>query len=269
MTYEQLQTTSHTTGDHDSDNAAVFVQFDDKFFDRLNISLGVRGDYYRGVDHNREAETNIFGYKVPFQPVFRGGLSYKLADYSFIRASFGQGYRYPSLTEKYARKDIGGVGVYHSPDVKAEKGFNAELGFKQGYKFGGLQGFIDIAGFYTEYKNMIEFRFGLFDNGENAMLNSMNDVLKMIMAQNSLGIGAQFYNVSKARIYGTEISTTGVYAFHPNALLTYNLGYVFIQPEDADYKEKNAREANYTDPLQMKEKSNTSRYLKYRQKHTV
>lgn len=268
LTYERMRATSRTTGDHDSDNAAVFVQFDDKFFDRLNISLGVRGEYYRVDDHKREAETKIFGYKVPFQPVFRGGLSYKLADYSFIRASFGQGYRYPSLTEKYARKDIGGVGVYPSPDLKAEKGFNAEAGFKQGYKFGGLQGFIDIAGFYTEYKNMIEFRFGLFDNGNNSMLNSMNDVLKMIIAQNSLGIGAQFYNVSKARIYGAEISTTGVYAIHPNAWLTYNLGYVFIQPEDADYQEKNAREATYTDPLQMKEKSNTSRYLKYRQKHT-
>lgn len=112
---------------------------------------------------------------------------------------------------------------------------------------------------------------GIYDDPDNSnysMLNSMNDVIKMIINQNSPGIGAQFYNVSKARIYGTEIATTGVYTFNPNALLAYNLGYVFIQPEDAGYKEKNAREAKYTDPLQMKEKSNTSRYLKYRQKHT-
>ena len=54
LTYERMQTTSHTTGDHDSDNAAVFVQFDDKFFDRLNISLGVRGEYYRVDDHKRK-----------------------------------------------------------------------------------------------------------------------------------------------------------------------------------------------------------------------
>ena len=30
-----------------------------------------------------------------------------MADYSFIRASFGQGYRNPSINEKYLRKDIG------------------------------------------------------------------------------------------------------------------------------------------------------------------
>ena len=64
--------------------------------------------------------------------MFRAGLNYQLADYSFLRASFGQGYRNPSITEKYLRKDIGGVGVYPNYNVQPEKGFNAELGFKQG-----------------------------------------------------------------------------------------------------------------------------------------
>ena len=36
-----------------------------------------------------------------------------------------------------------------------------------------------------------------------------------------------------------------------------------------DYKEKNEIEAQYNDPLRAKEKSNDSKYLKYRQKHTV
>lgn len=268
ITYERVKSTSHTTGNHESDNAALFLQFDDKFFDRLNISLGVRGEYYRVDEHYREAETKVFGTNIPFKPVFRGGISYELAPYSFIRASFGQGYRYPSLMEKYARKDIGGVGVYPNASLKAEKGYNAEIGFKQGYKIGGFQGFIDLAGFYTEYRDMIEFRFGLFNNGNQQMINSLMDLISMVTGQNSLGIGAQFYNVSKARIYGTEISTTGTYQINPQAILTYNLGYVFIQPEDADYKKKNETENAYTDPLQMKEKSNTSRYLKYRPKHT-
>lgn len=53
------------------------------------------------------------------------------------------------------------------------------------------------------------------------------------------------------------------------AKLTYNLGYVYTEPEDMNYKELNEKEAGYTDPLQFKSKSNTSKYLKYRQKHTV
>lgn len=44
---------------------------------------------------------------------------------------------------------------------------------------------------------------------------------------------------------------------------------MYLEPEDADYQSRNAAEDGYTDPLQMKEKSNNSKYLKYRQKHTV
>lgn len=246
----------------------LFFQYGQRFGDRLSVSAGVRAEYYRINNHYREAETKIFGTKVPFRPVLRAGLNCQLADYSFLCASFGQGYRNPSVVEKYLRKDIGGVGVYPNENIRAEKGFNAELGFKQGYKLGNLQGMLDVAGFYTEYKDMIEFQFGLFNNGNNKMINSISDAVEMLLGQGGFGIGAQFHNVSKARIYGMEVSTNGVYNFNKNTKLYYNLGYVYTEPRDADYKERNALEDTYTDPLQMKEKSNNSKYLKYRQKHT-
>ena len=90
----------------------------------------------------------------------------------------------------------------------------------------------------------------------------------MFASSSTPGIGAQFHNVSKARIYGTEISTNGLYDFNRDAHLSFSLGYLFIEPKDVDYKTRNAKEAFYSDPLQMKEKSNNSKYLKYRQKHT-
>ena len=251
-----------------SDNIAAFFQYDQRFWDRLSVSAGVRAEYYRVNNHHREAETKIFGTKVPFRPVFRAGLNYQLADYSFIRASFGQGYRNPSINEKYLRKDIGGVGVYPNLDIKPEKGFNAELGIKQGYKVGNFQGFVDVAGFYTQYKDMVEFQFGLFNNANYTMINSIGDAFQMLTDGKGFGIGAQFHNVSKAQIYGVEISTNGVYNFNKNTKLFYNLGYVYTEPCDADYQERNAVEGLYTDPLQMKEKSNTGKYLKYRPKHS-
>ena len=268
-TLEHLRNDSRTTGVHQSDNVAAFFQYDQRFFDRLSVSAGVRAEYYRVDDHYRESDTEVFGTKIPVRPVFRAGLNYQLAQYSFLRASFGQGYRNPSITEKYARKDIGGVGVYPNDNVQAEKGFNAELGFKQGYKFGNLMGFIDAAGFYTQYRNMVEFQFGLFNNATYKPINSIPDAIDMFTSGGGLGIGAQFHNVSKARIYGAEVSTNGTYEFNKNARLLFNLGYVYIEPEDADYQKRNEIEDTYTDPLQMKEKSNNSKYLKYRQKHTV
>lgn len=269
MTFDHIRTFTGANKEvHESDNIAAFFQYDQRFWERLSVSAGVRAEYYRIDKHYREADTQIFGSHIPFRPVFRAGLNYQLADYSFLRASFGQGYRNPSITEKYLRKDIGGVGVYPNHNVQPEKGFNAELGFKQGYKIGNLQGFADIAAFYTQYKDMIEFQFGLFNNSDLSMINSIDNALKMLKDGKGFGIGAQFHNVSKAQIYGLEISTNGMYIFNKNAKLLYNLGYVYTEPRDADYKERNALEDTYTDPLQMKEKSNNSKYLKYRPKHS-
>ena len=235
MTFEHIRYDSAVMDEvYKSDNAALFFQYDQRFWDRLSVSAGVRAEYYRVNNHRREAE----------------------------------GYRNPSINEKYLRKDIGGVGVYPNPNIKPEKGFNAELGFKQGYKIGNFQGFVDIAGFYTQYKDMVEFQFGLFNNANNTMINSIGDVFQMLTDGKGFGIGAQFHNVSKAQIYGVEISTNGVYNFNKNTKLFYNLGYVYTEPRDADYQERNAVEGLYTDPLQMKEKSNTGKYLKYRPKHS-
>ncbi len=287
VTYDHITYNSTTAGNHQSDNAALYVQYDQRFFDRLSVSAGMRGEYYRIDDSYREAKTEVLGIDVPFRPVFRAGLNYQLAEYSFLRASFGQGYRNPTIIEKFALKDIGGFGVFPNSELKAEKGFNAELGFKQGYKIGGFQGVFDVAGFYTQYNDMIEYYFGLLTLDENGVYRPSEGISDLIEAINThgglttgeytyngnpmsvVGIGAQFRNVSKAQIYGVELETTGQYAFDKNTALNYSLGYTYTEPRDADYKERNAREDQYTDPLQMKEKSNNSKYLKYRQKHTL
>lgn len=267
-TYHHVTNKSAMTGSHNSDNISLYLQYDQRFFDRLSVSAGVRGEYYRVDGHYREAETKIFGQNIPVKPIFRGGLNYQASEYTFIRASFGQGYRYPSLIEKFARRDVGGVGVFPNADLKAETGVNAELGIVQGYKVGRFQGFFDIAGFYTQYKNMIEFNIGFFDTENFKHINSTSDLLNAIFNDGSVGLGAQFYNVGKAQIYGMDISTTGTFDIAPGMRFLYNLGYIYLEPRDPDYKKKNDEENQITDPLTFKEKSNPSRYLKYRQKHT-
>ena len=252
---------------HKSDNASLYFQYDQRFFDRLSVSAGLRAEYYRVDDHYRESETKVFGKNIPVRPVFRAGLNYQLDDMSYLRASFGQGYRYPSLTEKYLLKDIGGIAVYPNKDLKAESGYNAEIGFKQGYKIGRFQGYFDVAGFYTEYKNMIEFNIGFFNTDTYAYINGVADALLPLLS-GQVGLGARFSNVTKAQIYGAEVSTYGTWSINKNTNLTYNIGYTYTEPRDANYKETNAYEAQQTDALYMRTKSNDSKYLKYRPRHT-
>lgn len=271
-TYEHVTAKSKVTGDHESDNIGIFTQYDQKFFDRLNLSLGLRLEYYRVDSHEKEAETNIFGMKVPFKPVFRGGLNYQLAEYSFLRASFGQGYRYPSLTEKFVVKDIGGVGAYPNIHLKPERGYNIELGIKQGYKVGPFKGFIDLSGFYTYYKDMIEFNFGIIRPDKEQgypFITSLSEVVGLVIEGKMPAIGVKFENVSRARIYGAEISTNGFCDITDDLKLIYTMGYTYIEPEDVKADERNEMEESNTDMFAMKSKSNTSKYLKYRQKHSV
>lgn len=272
VTYEHVGADSHVTSTHKSDNIAGFFQYDDKFFDKLNLSLGVRFEYYRVDSHYREAETEIFGAKIPVKPVFRGGLNYQLADYTFLRASFGQGYRYPSITEKFIVKDIGGVGAYPNRNLKPEHGYNAEIGVKQAYKFGPFMGYIDLAAFYTYYKDMIEFDFGLIDPDPAEgypFITNLTQVGQIIAGGDIPYIGVKFANVSRARIYGVDLSMNGFCDINPSLKLLYSLGYVYTEPRDVNADERNRQEEANTDPLAMKSKSNTSKYLKYRQKHTA
>jgi len=267
MTYNHLEVSSLMTGYHQSDNIAAFFQYDQKFFRKLNVSTGLRLEYYRVDSLLNEASTDIFGLEVPFRPVFRGGLNYELAEHTFIRGSFGQGYRYPSITEKFVYKDIGGIGAYPNHNLKAEQGYNAEIGIKQGYKVGHFSGFFDLAGFYTQYKNMIEFEFGLFNSTTFDHVTDLSDVLTMLLNSQMPGLGTRFSNVDKAIIYGIDASINGIWKISPASNVSYNIGYIYIEPIDANWKEKIEKEATQGD-LKMKEKSNDSKYLKYRQKNT-
>ena len=280
INWNHITNTANITGTHQTDNLAAYIQYDHRIADRLSLSAGMRLEYYRMDDHYKEANIQIGKWLCPVRPVFRAGLNWEIYKAGFLRASFGQGYRNPSITEKFARKDIGGVGVYPNHNIKPESGFNAELGYKQLYKFGPVTGSLDIAGFYTEYQNMIEYQFGLFRNSDYTMINSIYDVIDeaqaMIdgikqtksLAGAGIGIGAQFVNVNHARIYGCEVSTAGNVAIQKEMNLRYSIGYTFTEPEDMDNSKRIEEEKTYTDPLQMKNKSNDTKYLKYRNKHS-
>ena len=279
INWNHITNTANITGTHQTDNVAAYLQYDHRIANRLSLSAGVRLEYYRMDDQYKEANIQIGNWLCPVRPVFRAGLNWEIYKAGFLRASFGQGYRNPSITEKFARKDIGGVGVYPNKDIKPESGYNAELGYKQLYKFGPVSGVLDVAGFYTEYQNMIEYQFGLFRNSDYSMVNSMYDVIDEVKQmiddfsttkslKGGIGIGAQFVNVSHARIYGVEVGTTGKVDIKKDMALQYNIGYTFTEPEDMDNDKRIEQEKTYTDPLQMKNKSNDSKYLKYRNHHS-
>lgn len=194
-----------------TNNLAAYLQLDKKFFDKLTIGAGVRveqntlknpGFVYLFPDSVFVSPSN----EQEIKPVFRLGLNYQLADFTYLRASWGQGYRYPTIAEKYIFTDIGGANVIPNPELGSETGVSYEIGLKQGFKLGAVSGFLDVSGFLTDYQDMLEFSLTSF-----------------------IPPAFQSINVGDTRIYGVEGSVQGVGKLGP-VDLSFLAGYTFIEP---------------------------------------
>ncbi len=167
-------------------NFAAFVQEDEKLWDVLNLSLGFREESFK---MNNEATT--------YQPILRAGANLKLAKATYLRASYGQGYRFPSITEKYIYSDVGGLPIFPNPNLLAETSTNAEIGIKQGFKINNFTGALDVAVFQQLYSNTIEITFGEWEKYLDQFGNTHTVT------------GFKYLNTGNTRIRGIEASLPG------------------------------------------------------------
>ena len=161
---------------------------------------------------------------VEHKPVFRAGLSYQLSPATFIRASWGQGYRFPTVLEKFISTYAGGITIAPNPNLVSETGWSVELGIKQGFKIGKWQGFVDLAGFWTEYENMMEFQ-------------SSREINQQFF---NLPIAFQVQNIGNTRITGAELSVAGEGSIGP-VKIALLAGYTFLNPEYRDFEDSTIR----------------------------
>ena len=183
-------------------NVSGYAQLEKKFYKILNLSIGGRIEYFALND----TVTAI-------QPIFRAGGSLKVHQETYLRMSFGQGYRFPTITERFIQTGIGNFGVFPNPELKPELSTNSEVGIKQGLKFGKVYGYLDIAGFWQEYENTIEYLFGFWD------------------LSSPVGAGFKFLNTGRSRVIGLDISFSGQAKLNKNNTINFISGYNYILPK--------------------------------------
>ena len=208
-------------GRHTGKNIAGYAQFDYKY-KRLTTSVGLRGEYYKLDSSETKGYISPTMKNLPFQPVVRAGLNYHLFEYTFLRASFGQGYRFPTIAEKYVSTSVSALKVFPNPNLNPERGWSAEIGIKQGFKLFNFKGFLDVAGFWTEYQDMVEFVFDIYGPKTGIFYKDINYA------------GFRSQNVGRARINGIDASITGAGKMGPVNVTTL-IGYTFTNPIDPDY----------------------------------
>ena len=176
---------------------ALFAQDELRFSNEFTLTLGARSDFQSVGLTSESSEVNP---KIAL--IHRPWMG------TTFRASFGTGFRVPSIPEAFIAAGGGLVKGVPNTDLKPEISLSYEAGAAQTL---GDWGTLDVAAFRSDFNNLIEP--GLIVSGQNLLV--------------------QWRNVVKARVQGVETSLKiGFF----DGDLVYNLGYTYAYPEDRTEK---------------------------------
>jgi iron complex outermembrane receptor protein len=122
---------------------------------------------------------------------------------------------------------VWGLKIFPNPSLEPERGWSAEVGAKQGILLGSWEGFADVALFWTEYSNMIEYIFGAYPP-DSVDIPTLEHV------------GFKALNIGTARITGVEASLTMGGSLGPVGL-RFTGGYTYMNPVDPSVIEESGR----------------------------
>ena len=123
---------------------------------RLQLSVGVRGQFYRlnpsdrpGILQQVDARSSITG---------DGSVSYFInSKGTKLRAHVGNGFRAPSLFERFGQGTFAGIGFtrFGDPTIRAEQSIGVDGGFDQ--RLAGNRLLVGVTYFYTRLQRAIAF----------------------------------------------------------------------------------------------------------------
>jgi iron complex outermembrane receptor protein len=246
---QRFNLTDEDLGNHNGYNVATYAQVDQKF-GRVNLVAGFRYEYFK-------LDTAFSNGR----PVASAGINYQPGKTTYLRASFGQGFRFPSIAERYVNESLEGINIFPNQDLQPEYGLNSEIGIKQGFKIGKFLGYADLSMFWMEYWNMTEFTFDVYlpdPFPEGAVATDY--------------IGFKSINVSRARIAGFEASVYGEGKIG-KTILTWQGGYTYTYGVDLNQGEDVQNIGSYLAKLFKSVGSSSDDVLqpmlKYRMRHSI
>ncbi len=204
------------TGNDLTFHAAAYtqVEFDYKF---LSLQGGIRYEA-AGVD------TSVVKNQ---PPIFRMGVNLQAAKATFFRASWGQGFRIPSIGEKYiAQQFTGDLYIVPNDTLKTETSWNLELGFKQGFRIKKWVGFFDAAFFWQQSKNFIQYEVNTWSNHYSNGQQIFPDSAELYPGH---VLGLKPLNIENTRVAGYELSIAGSGSIGPVGVKML-VGYTYTWP---------------------------------------
>jgi len=238
-------------GDNNRKNHSIFTQIDKKW-NRISLSFGGRFEYFNLTSKEKYfiAGDSINSFTAS-KPVFRAGLNYRVAEETYLRTSFGQGYRFPSMAELFISTDFSGFRIYPNPELKPESGWSTEIGIKQGLKIGKWMGYLDVAAFLMQYDDMMEFSFSQWGDPTTDLMG---------------GLGFKSINAGETQISGVELSVSSSGEITQDLTINILAGYTYMNPISLSPNES-LYMIQDTIPLTYSNSSADPSVLKYRYKN--
>jgi outer membrane receptor protein involved in Fe transport len=162
----------------------------------------------------------------------RIGLNWQVAKKTYLRTNYSEGYRVPSISEKYVEDKISFLSVLPNPTLVPEKGWTAEVGIQQGFKIAGFVGSLDFAVFMQDYDSMIDYKFGQYN-------------IPTIENPEPL-LGFKAFNVGHVRAGGFDLSLQGEGKIK-DLLIRILTGYTYSLPVNMSVDNSLRDYGNYTD----------------------
>ncbi|MCZ2394639.1 MAG: TonB-dependent receptor [Chitinophagales bacterium] len=255
---------------------SVYGQVEKKW-NRVSAVLGNRVEMYRIQNKAGLAAAPIFNKnkeRVFASPGnWRMGVNYNPAKKSFLRLSWGQAFRFPSLAERYATADVADVNVFPNANLRPEFGWTGELGFEQKFatKNKKFSGSFDIAFFWQEYNDLVEFLFDFYIPDSVSQSTEPYDPFDYM--------GFRSVNISRARIAGYEMTWKNMLNINDHSL-RINAGYSYSYPvelnsdDSKDVNEigeyvKNLFKYNFKRSEKLEGSVYMNNLLKYRNRHLL
>jgi outer membrane receptor protein involved in Fe transport len=187
-------------GSHPGIGAAFYIQDELTPFQSLKLTAGIRYDWQR-------VWKEIFSSPAASSPSQfnpKIGLVFSPSSTTTLRASYGEGYRYPSISELFTSVTTGTsqLKIVPNDSLKPERSVSYEIG---GSQWLGERIFLDMALFQNEFYDLIEG------------------------GVHPTRLEIQFNNVTRARIRGFEF---GIKADWFSRFLTTDFSYTYTDPVD-------------------------------------
>lgn len=152
-------------------------------------------------------------------PVFRMGASIQAGRNMHLRASLGEGIRFPTVAELFTFSQKAGIWLLPNPHLQPEHGWTADLGFFYEVRPARkLNLSLESTFFYARFQNMVEYSYVLEWIGPTTLI-----------------AGFKPYNTEQGTVYGVEAELLSTYLL-PAGELKIKAGATRTEPINSAWK---------------------------------